>query len=151
MSKPQISTNHISKKKKNTYTIAFSSLMPYSAFCMCKKTPLAIITKNGTQTQSTGGWMHATEFPNPLAGEMGSKHTMFKDILGEKISCEIIEYLDKTTNEPVALLFPHGIYVFDKFGQNYMSHLNHASRRDLEKRMDLREKLFEQFMQQKQK
>ena len=95
--------------------------------------------------------MHATEFPNPLAGEMGSKHTMFKDILGEKISCEIIEYLDKTTNEPVALLFPHGIYVFDKFGQNYMSHLNHASRRDLEKRMNLREKLFEQFMQQNQK
>lgn len=151
MPKPQIPTNHISKKKKNTYTIAFSSLMPYSVFNMCKKTPLAIVNKNGTQTQSMSGWMRATEFPNPLAGEMGAKHTMFKDILGEKISSEVIEYLDKTTNEPVVLLFPHGIYVFDKFEENYMSRLNHASRRDLEHRMDLREKLFEQFAKQNQK
>lgn len=151
MTRKQLPENHVSKKKKNTYTIAFSSLMPYSAFGMCKKTPLAIITKNGTQIQSTGGWMHATEFPNPLAGEMGSKHTMFQDILGEKISHEIIEYLDKKTNEPVVLLFPHGIYAFEKFGENYMSHLNHASRRDLTKRINLREKLFEQFMQQNQK
>ena len=151
MTKKQIPENHVSNKKKNTYTVAFSSLMPYSAFCLCKKTPLAIIYKNGTQVQNNGGWMHATEFPNPLAGEMGTKHTMFQDILGEKISSTIIEYLDKSTNEPVALLFPHGLYIFDKFANDYMSHFNHATRRDLNRQINIRDQLFEQFAKQNQK
>ena len=148
MQKQHLSTNHKSHKKKNTYTISFSSLMPYSVFRLSKNTPLAIVKKNGQQTQSTGGWMRATEFPNPLACETGAQHKIFKDILGEKISSQIIEYLDKTTHEPVVLLFPHGIYVYDKFDGDYMSHLNHASRNDLNRQIKLREQLFERFSQE---
>lgn len=146
-----IPDNHTSHKKKNTYTIKFSHFIPYSLFSGCKHTPLTIIRKNNKKTQAAEGWTTSTEFPNPLASEMGSAHTMFKDILGEKISSEIVEYLDKKTNEPVVLLFPHGIYVYDKFGENYKSHLNHASRRDLEQRIQLRKMLFDQFMQEAQK
>ena len=147
MSKKKIPANHISKKNKNTYTISMSSLMPYSVFGMCNNTPLAITVKNGVQVQQKGGWMKATEFPNPLAFEMGAKHEKFNEILGERISCQIVEYLDKETKEPVLLLFPHGLYVHDKFGDNYMQRLNHASRRDLFRAMDLREQLFRRYIE----
>ena len=118
---------------------------PFKQFSGCKETPLRIISKNNQTLQKGEGWRLLTNFPNPLANEMSSFHNMFKDILGEKISTEIVEYLDKTTNEPVVLLFPNGIYAFDKFGENYLSHLNHASRRDLNQRIKLREQLFETF------
>lgn len=145
MSMKKIPADHISKKNKNTYTISMSSLMPYSLFGMCKNTPLAIVVKNGVQVQQKDGWMKATEFPNPLACEMGGKHEMFNKILGERISCQIVEYLDKETKEPVLLLFPHGIYVYDKFEDNYMERLNHASRRDLDRLIKLRNQLFSQY------
>ena len=67
-----IPENHISHKKKNTYTICFSSLMPLHAFQLYRETPLAVIKKNGQQTQEITDWLTCTMFPNPTANEMGT-------------------------------------------------------------------------------
>ena len=59
----------------------------------------------------------------------------------------IIEYLDKETNQPVALLFPHGLHIKDGFEEKYMDCLNHATRRDLAKQINIRKNLIERLNQ----
>ena len=140
-----IPENHVSKKKKNTYQVQFSPLAPLHFFEGCKTTPMAVVILNGKQVQS-GGWLKCTEFPNPGASDMARKHTVLREIMGEKISTQIIEYLDKNTGKPVVQVFPEMMYVFDGYEQDYMQHLNHASRRDLTKQIALRERLINDFM-----
>ncbi|MBQ8255977.1 MAG: hypothetical protein IJY99_03375 [Alphaproteobacteria bacterium] len=136
-----IPENHISHKKKNTYTICFSSLMPLHAFQLCRETPLAVIKKNGQQTQEITDWLTCTMFPNPTANEMGTVYRGSKHIIGEKIATTIIEYLDKDTGEPVCQLYPHTLHIFDGYKKTYMQHLNHASRRDLQHQLKIRKQL----------
>lgn len=137
-----IAANHISKKKKNTYEIALSGAMvDTSCFRLCKATPLAVIILNGKQVQeNTTGFLSCTEFPNPYASEMQS---VYKQMAGfdKKIATTIIEYLDKDTNQPVLYVFPHGVHINDGYEQTYAKHLNHASRRDLDKQIKLRQEL----------
>ena len=144
-----ISQNHISKKKKNTYQIQFSSFAPLYLFEMCKNTPMAVIILNGQQIQS-GGWLKTTNFPNPCASDMAKKHKTLREIMGDKISTQIIEYLDKTTGKPVIQLYPEMIYIFDEYESDYMSHLNHATRQDLKKQIALREHLIDEFVKKQQ-
>ena len=66
--------------------------------------------------------------------------------LGTKISTQIIEYLDKNTGKPVVQVYPDSVHIFDGYEENYMSHLNHATRRDLEKQIALRERLINEFI-----
>ena len=141
-----IPENHVSKKKKNTYQIQFSTLAPAHFFCMCKATPLAVVVLNGKQVQENTGWLKCTEFPNPCACDMAKKHTVLREIMGDKISTQIIEYLDKETGKPVVQVFPEMMHVFDGYEENYMTRLNHASRRDLQKQIALRERLINEFM-----
>ena len=70
--------------------------------------------------------------------------------MGEKIATQIIEYLDKRTGQPVLQVFPELIQIFDGYEENYMSRLNHASRRDLKKQIALRERLISEFMARQQ-
>lgn len=137
-----IPNDHISKKKKNTYIIALSGAMVnLSYFRLCSTTPLAIVELNGKTVQNPeSGFMHCTEFPNPFASEMQSVYKQMKEF-DNKIATTIIEYLDKYTNQPVLYIFPHGVHVNDGYEETYAEHLNHASRRDLEKQIKLRQEL----------
>lgn len=145
-----IPENHVSKKKKNTYQIQFSAFCDATLFSMCKNTPLAVVVLNGKQVQPNTGWLSCTEFPNPGASDMAKKQTVLREIMGEKISTQIIEYLDKETGKPVIQIYPEMMYIFDGYEENYMSHLNHATRRDMQKQIALRERLINEFMQKQQ-
>jgi hypothetical protein len=61
--------------------------------------------------------------------------------LDKKTASTIIEYLDKDTNQPVLYVFPHGVHINDGYETTYAKHLNHASRRDLDKQIKLRQEL----------
>ena len=145
-----IPEDHVSKKKKNTYQIAFSPFMSTELFTLCKTAPLGVIVLNGKQTQESTGWISCTQFPNPGACDMATKQTVLREIMGEKIATQIIEYLDKETGKPVVQVFPELMHVFDGYEENYMSRLNHASRRDLKKQIALRERLISEFMARQQ-
>lgn len=142
-----IAPDHVSKKKKNTYQIALSGLMcDTSYFRLCKNTPLAVVTLNGKKVQESTGFLSCTEFPNPFASEMQAVFTKLSP-LDKKTASTIIEYLDKETKEPIVLVFPHGVHIKDGFEENYMDHLNHATRRDLARQVAIRRKLLEQYNQ----
>ncbi|MDE5615768.1 MAG: hypothetical protein K2I81_02970 [Alphaproteobacteria bacterium] len=55
----------------------------------------------------------------------------------------IIEYLDKETNKPVATLFPTYLHIHDGYDNSFYTHLNHASRKDLQYQIMLRRKALE--------
>lgn len=143
--KKLIPQNHISGKKKNTYKIMFGPFTDYAMFELSKTTPLAIIEINGVRQNTSSGWISAKDFPNPCASEMARNHRADTEIMGEKLATTIIEYLDKDTNKPVIQIYPGMFYVFDEYESDYMSHLNHKSRRDLQYQMNLREKLWAEF------
>ena len=146
-SKPVIPANHVSKKKKNTYQIALSGLMcDISCFCLCPNTPLAGVVLNGKKLQDNTGFLSCTQFPNPFAYQMQNVFSKLSP-MDKKTASTIIEYLDKETNQPVALLFPHGLHIKDGFEEKYMDCLNHATRRDLAKQIAIRQNLIEQLNQ----
>ena len=148
-----IPETHVSKKKKNTYQIKFSVFYDATLFSWCKNTPLGVVVLNGKQTQDNSGYISCKEFPNPCAKRMAANQHILAEALGTKISTQIIEYLDKITGQPVIQVYPDSVHIFDGYEENYMSHLNHASRRDLNRQIALRERLINEFMarQQKQK
>lgn len=145
-SRPSIAANHKSSKKKNTYQIRYSHLCDLTLFELCKTTPLGVITLNGYPVNAQNGWAVRTQFPNPCACDMAKKKDILREIMGPKISTQIIEYLDKKTGDPVCQIYPEMIYVFDEYENNYMEHLNHASRRDLRRQIALRQKLIDDFL-----
>lgn len=136
-----IAANHISKKKKNTYTIKFSPFCDSTVFGLCRSTPLAVVTLNGKNVQDVNsGFLSCTQFPNPFASNMQTVYATLVD-LDKKTASTIIEYLDKDTNQPVLYVFPHGVHINDGYEKTYAKHLNHASRRDLDKQIKLRQEL----------
>lgn len=139
------------QKKKNTYVLKISGLqsMP-GIFAMCKSTPLPVIVKNGQQTQSESDWMAATSFPNPGALHMQMEYKFLEPYMGEKMASTIVEYLDKETGRPVLMLFPTTCHIFDGYENNYMEHLNHASRRDLQYQMHKRGLLIDAALKARQ-
>lgn len=143
----QIPEKHISKKKKNTYTVVFSGFAPTNLFEMCKETPLGLATENGKQLPTEEGWVRCKQFPNPAATEMARNYPILREIMGEKLSTTIIEYLDKDTNTPILQLYPNMVIIFDEREQDFKSRLNHASRRDFEYQLELRKKFFENATQ----
>ena len=142
--KHNIPDNHISKKKKNTYEIALSQFINYELFLLCKTTPLAIACENGAR-QKPGDWLKSKQFPTECTIDITHMPDGLRKKLGQKLSTTIIEYLDMKTGEPVAQLYPTTLYVFDKYETDYLSHLNHATRRDLTQQMDMRAKLLREY------
>ena len=133
--KPEISPNHISKKKKNTYVITFNVMADNTLFALCTTTPLPVIEINGVKQEASGGLIKGLKFPNPCANDMVRSHDILREIMGDRISATIIEYLDKDTGKPVVQVYPEGWYVFDNYSTDYITHLNHASRRDLKRQI----------------
>lgn len=130
------------KKKKNTYVIKYSVLADLTLFSDCPTTPLPVVSLNGKSVNNGGGWNSCTEFPNPAATDMIRKFDVLKPIMGEKLACTVVEYLDKSTDEPVAILFPTNVLMYrEDFGTGFMRHLNHATRQDLKRQMSIRERL----------
>lgn len=140
-------------KKKNTYIVKVNNLMAdTSAFGMCQNTPLPVIVQNGQRVQNgTGAWMRGTNFPNPAAASMQAEFDVLEPVMGEKLASMIIEYLDKDTGRPVLTLFPTSVYVHDGYKKNYMAHLNHASRQDLNHQLKIREHLIDKLIKSRQK
>lgn len=117
-------------KKKNTFVVKFSPLYDATLFQGCKSTPLAVVKQNGALVQNESSWLNATKFPNPCAYNMAAEYKVLAPVMGE-LASTITEYLDKETGQPVLMLFPTtDVYIFDGFEENYMTRLNHASRRD---------------------
>ena len=122
----------MSKKRKNTYTITFNTLINNGMFSNCKQTPMPLITINGQKQDTNTGFIKSKPFPNPCANEMAVHHEQIAKSMGEKIATTIIEYLDKETNKPVIQLYPTTFYIFEDYKKDYLSHLNHATRRNFE-------------------
>lgn len=141
------------KKKKNTYVITTSILGNLSLFGGCKSTPLVVVELNGKKMNQGTGWHSGTEFPNPAASNMVSVFDKLQPVMGTKLASTIIEYLDKETHEPVAMLFPTNEIMYrTDAGENFMSRLNHASRQDLKRQMTVRERFLQKVVEnQKQK
>lgn len=144
-----IAPNHVSKKLKNTYTVKFSPFCDTGLFCLCKTTPLAVIKLNGQTTQPSDGWLSCTMFPNPYASEM---QAAYQDMakFDEKTATTIIEYLDMSSGKPVLYIFPTGMHIIDEYKNDYATHLNHATRRDIARQIKLRQKLLAQMNQNQQ-
>lgn len=149
--KPEISPNHISKKKKNTYVITYNVMADIKLFGMCPTTPLPVIEINGVKQDTTsGGYIKGLKFPNPCANDMVRSYDILREIMGERISATIIEYLDKDTGKPVIQVYPEGWYVFDNYGPDYMTRLNHASRRDLKHQLKIRDNMINEYIARQQ-
>ena len=102
---------------------------------------MVVVELNGKKVNQDTGWKSGTEFPNPGASDMVVAFKQLQPIMGEKLASTIVEYLDKETNEPVAMLFPtNDIMYREDAGKNFTKRLNHATRQDLKRQMSVREK-----------
>ena len=139
------------KKKKNTIIVEMSSFNNPAYFSLCKRTPLRAIKVNGEELkQPDTGWVNTMLFPNPCAAEMKTISEQLSKV-DSVVANTIIEYLDKDTGQLVITLFPHGGVTEDKYDEDYEKHLNHATRQDLKRQIELRRKLWEQYANQKTK
>ena len=147
--------------KRNIYTIDLNIIIPFvvsasdfvKRYATRKDTPLPLKSINGDEIYnntrpiySGSGLYRCARFPTPFAIRMVEKEIHFIRVFGTEISKQIIEYLDKATGEPVVQVYPDSVHIFDGYEENYMSHLNHATRRDLEKQIALRERLINEFI-----
>lgn len=146
---PATQPEHKTKKKKNTYVVKISGIIAnLQSFEMCRSTPLPVITLNGKPVQNTTGWMECDQFPNPAAQNMISAFDTLKPIMGEKLASTIIEYLDKDTFEPVAMLFPTNEIMCRSDVVDFVARLNHASRKDLTRQMLIRDRILRAVKEQ---
>lgn len=126
------------KKKKITYLIEHSVFYDPTRWQFCEKIALQAKKINGQSMQ--GAWKKLTPFPNPGAYEMAAQREDLFPIMGEKMATTIIEYLDKETNKPVITLFPTYVHIHDGYEKNYQERLNHASRKDLNYQIMMRQR-----------
>lgn len=133
----------IKQTKKNTYVINCSNFN-YLVFCEQPFIPLEVQEKNGIPLKKHDKNEKTVHFPNPCAYEMTINYKNFKSVMG-KLAKTIIEYLDKETNESIAMLFPTNELMCREDYPDFEKRLNHASRKDLKYQMKLREKLLKQI------
>ncbi len=129
-------------KLKNNYVIDLNNVYSVSIFFeFCSETPMHVIAKNGEQIIKKSDFNELKWFPNPGAHEMVKFYDLNKGTMGEKLASTIIEYLDKNTKEPCMWLFPNNsVSVACKYHKDVdiSKLLNHASRRDLERQINMR-------------
>lgn len=135
------------KKKKNNYIVKISDFGTNKFFEFCNNTPLAVIEINGQKVQDETDWSKCKEFPNPGAYVMAQTFEPLKDIMGERLASTIVEYLDKETKEPVVLLYPTNHISYKTNQKDYLSRLNHASRKDLKYQLEIRQRFLEKLKQ----
>lgn len=138
-----------SHKKKNTYVVKLNNMFfNFTLFQLCNDTPMPVVILNGREIQQNNSWLSGTKFPNPNTYNMIAEYPQLEPTMG-KLSCTIVEYLDKDNGRPVLKLFPSTIYIHNGYEKDYMTHLNHASRRDLEYQIQLRARLIDKALQNK--
>ncbi len=136
------------QKKKNTYVLKLSGIMANpQLFQLCRTTPLPVITKNGAAATTPNGWVSGVPFPNPCAISMHAEYEKVLPYMGNKMASTVIEYLDKENGKPVLMLFPTTCHIFDGYEDDYMKHLNHASRRDFERQIKMREQCINKMLE----
>lgn len=135
------------KKKKNTYVVHFSALNNLEVFEYCDTTPMRVVTVNGKSVQNISGWASMTQFPNPGAHNMVTAFKKLQPIMGEKLASTIVEYLDKDTYEPVAMLFPTNEIMCRTDVVDFMKRLNHASRKDLNRQIQIRDRMMRKMLE----
>lgn len=129
-----------SKKNKNTYVVKITPHLN-EQFSLCNETPLAVVKLNGKPVQEDAGWMRTTHFPNPATTTMVEMYDELKPIMGESLASTIIEYQDKETKHPIALLFPtNEMLARCNSVEELTQRLNHATRHDLERQIKIRNK-----------
>lgn len=133
------------KKRKNTYVVKINSTN--ELFALASETPLPIITLNGRPVTDNSGWIKCESFPNPAAHNMVASFPKLEPIMGEKLASTIIEYLDKDSNAPVAMLFPTNELIYRADLKNFLSRMNAASRQDLKRQMQIRERILQQLIE----
>lgn len=133
----------IGKKDKNTYVVK----IPGSAFYYKsqRSTPFIIETINGEPVVGQTNGLMRLDFPNPAAYKMACSFKIFKPVMGEKLARTIVEYLDKDTRETVALLFPTNRVVHNPMDPDFISRMNHATRRDFKRQMAIRQKFIDKI------
>lgn len=140
----KIAQMHKSHKRKNTYVVHLDTEFNMPAFWEeFSKSPLTVLIKNGEKVQEVGRCMRCTKFPNPGAIQMHREYRYLAQV-DKKLASTVVEYLDKDTGAPVALLYPTDLYVYEEYRDNdFLAHLNHASRQDFVRQMDLRTKMLD--------
>ena len=124
------------KKKKNTYVLHISNLLPGDAVDWYGPTiPVLVLQKNGAISKEEDPFFEPIKsFPNREIQYMIGTYRIARPIMG-KLAATVVEYLDKMTDEPILMLFPHSDMPL--FLKNFKSlaeaasRLNHASARDL--------------------
>lgn len=140
-----------SKRKKNTYVIDIKPGHYPQLPADILETPLPIVTLNGRKVESSMKYIENICFAAEPARIMIQEHKDLYPVMGEMANT-IIEYLDKDDCAfPVVRVFPQTVQFFDSYTpENYLQHLNHASRQDIKYRMKQR-CTFLSMMEQKQK
>lgn len=136
----------MSKKKKITYKINYSNKANYSIFSSLEGTLLPVKEINGINVQSETGCFHCEIFPNPGAINMMLNYKILEKVMGNHLASTVIEYLDKETEDTVALLFPTNELMYPEDTPNFMERLNHASRQDLAFQMKRRALLLKEVL-----
>lgn len=124
--------NNKTYKKKNTYIINPYNINNYDSM---HNITIPVVKINGKPVTDTTMQFPKTGIMNLLNG-----HEHLKTVMGEELSCTIVEYLDKNTSEPILLLFPTNDIMGIFKSEEILSKLNHASRQDLKYQMSRREK-----------
>lgn len=120
--------------------------MNLSLFSSELATPMTVIELNGKKLSNSYGWKDCVEFPNPAAANMITSFKKLEKIMGERLASTIVEYLDKDTNDPVAMLFPTNEIMYrDDIGQDFTQRLNHATRQDLRRQLAVRERFLKKL------
>lgn len=139
------------KKRKNTYVIQQNVFVGYSVFELCQSTPLAVVEINGKSLEQKTGWLNSLDFPNPGAIDMIKSFKVLEPVMGKKLASTIVEYLDKETGEPVAMLFPTNDIMYREDLPDFLNRLNHMSRKDLHYQMMKRARYLNLLQKNKQK
>lgn len=144
----EILDNHVSKKEKNIYTIDLDASAPAAMYSEREFTPLVVESINGEEIIHEDSRLirYALKFPNPCANRMVAEQHLLAEALGPQISTRIFEYLDKKTGKPVVQVYPDSVHIFEGYEKDYLSHLSHAMRRDLNQRISLRNYKIDKFI-----
>lgn len=134
-----------SSKKKNTYVVDVDGMLDITLWSLCRQSPYMVTTLNGQPVQYDSACRNLTFFPNPGAHNMALLRRELREIMGNKMSCTIVTYLDKKTGAPVVTLFPTTELVVHGAEDGFMQRLNHASRKDLKYQLELRSRMIDEW------
>lgn len=135
--------------KKQTYQIKIGNpFLDGTVFESCAATPMHVIRINGKDQNNDKDFNTLTPFPNPAANYMIESYQDACTILGEKLASTIISYKDKLNGETAVTLFPCNETV-PRLEACVLDRLNHDSRKDLNYQINLRRKIYNKYMQSK--